>query len=320
MKLFVFAKKQRICNIGGIKIGGQPGDNPPVVIGSMFHEGDHLVEDRSARSFNRARAADLIKRQEQLSEETGIPALVDLEARTADEMKAYLDFYLGVSDAPFAIDMWNAKARMEVARHIASLGIQDKVLYNSLTHFDNNLADSATELKGLGFRHVVVQTYQKAAMLPEETLKSLDEMLTIIGPDTFDSVLVDTASVNLPAIAFSCLASRLVKERFGLPAGCCPTAGTFSWKKARALWGEEGLKVIDVAEHALSSLMWNDFLFCGPIARAPRMFPALAATEMIRAVFRAYETGNLPEERSNPLNLFFDDFADKWPEKLRGES
>ncbi len=312
--MFVIAREQRLCRIGRIQVGGQPGGNPPLLIGSMFHEGDRLVEDRVKRKFDRTRASDLIKRQAALSAETGIPAVVDLEARTADEMKTYLDFFLDLSDDPFAIDMWNPKQRIEVARHCAAMGIQNRVIYNSLTHFEPDLGETARELRSLGIRHVVVQTYKKTPMRPAETVQSLADLLAAIGPDTFETILVDTASVNLPAIAFACVASRLIKERFGLPTGCCPTAGIFGWKEARKLWGVEGEKVIDVAEHAVASLMWNDFLFYGPIARAPRMFPAMAATEVIRAALRFHETGVLPTEKGNLLNLFFADFLAQLPD------
>lgn len=307
--MFVFDKDQKLCKIGNLKVGGQPGDNPPLMIGSMFHDRDRLLESRSERKFDRVRAADLIKRQEELSQQTGIQALVDLVAVKADEMKCYVEFFLSVTDAPFAIDMWNAGPRMEVARYIASLGIQDRVVYNSFTHFDVNLAESAAELKALGFKHVVLQTYERPGQLPEHTVKSLRNMLSVIGPDSFESVLVDTASVNLPVTALSCIASRLIKEEFGLPVGCCPTTGTCTWQEAREMWGDDGVKAIDVTEHALASLMWNDFLFYGPVVRAPRVFPSIASTEVLRAVFRAYETRRLPEEKNHPLYKLFGDFA-----------
>ncbi|RJS86070.1 tetrahydromethanopterin S-methyltransferase subunit H, partial [Candidatus Bathyarchaeota archaeon] len=37
--MFKFNKKQKIFEIGKVKIGGQPGELPTVLIGSLFHEG-----------------------------------------------------------------------------------------------------------------------------------------------------------------------------------------------------------------------------------------------------------------------------------------
>ena len=43
--MFKFAGDQSVFDIGGVKIGGQPGENPTVMIGSIFYKGDKLVQD-----------------------------------------------------------------------------------------------------------------------------------------------------------------------------------------------------------------------------------------------------------------------------------
>lgn len=307
--MLVLKREQKVCQIGNLKVGGQPGENPPLMIGSMFHEKDQLLESRTTRKFNKAKAIELIKRQDELTALTGVPALVDLVAMTADEMKTYIDFYLSVSDKPFAIDMWRSGPRMEAARYVASLGIQDRVLYNSFTHWDGNVAEQAVELKELGFRHIVVQTFEKVGQFPADILKSLQKMLDWIGTDSFETVLVDTASTNLASIGLASLASRAVKEKFGFPAGCCPTVGTSTWKSARDMFGTLAYHSIDAIAHSLAAFMWNDFIFYGPLVSAKRLIPSIAATEVIRSVNRAYETGYLTYDSGHPVNLLFNDFA-----------
>lgn len=309
MTLLVLKKEQRICRIGAINVGGQPGENPPLMIGSMFHDKDKLLENRAERKFNRNLAVDLIKRQNELSEITGVPVLVDLVAMTSDEMKTYIEFFLSVSDAPFAIDMWRSGPRMEAVRYVASLGIQDRVVYNSFTHWDGNVAEQAAELKELGFKHIVVQTFEKVGQFPEDILKSLQKMLSWIGESTFETVLVDTASTNLASIGLASLASRMVKEEFGFPVGCCPTVGTSTWKGARDMFGNAGFLSIDAVIHSLAAFLWNDFIFYGPLVSAKRLIPAIAATEVIRTVNRSFETGELTDQSNHPVNLLFSDFA-----------
>jgi len=46
--LFKFGRKQEVFDIGGVKIGGQPGELPTVLIGSIFHEGHKIVKDSSS--------------------------------------------------------------------------------------------------------------------------------------------------------------------------------------------------------------------------------------------------------------------------------
>ena len=51
-----YARPQKVCNIDGLKVGGQPGENPPLLIGSMFQKGDILVESRKEHKFNQKAA------------------------------------------------------------------------------------------------------------------------------------------------------------------------------------------------------------------------------------------------------------------------
>ena len=34
--MFSYEREQKVCTIGSIKVGGQPGENPPLLIGNMF--------------------------------------------------------------------------------------------------------------------------------------------------------------------------------------------------------------------------------------------------------------------------------------------
>ena len=44
--MFKYQVKQKVCNIGGVKVGGQFGENPPLLIGNMFQKGDLILEDQ----------------------------------------------------------------------------------------------------------------------------------------------------------------------------------------------------------------------------------------------------------------------------------
>ena len=126
-----YARPQKVCNIGGLKVGGQPGENPPLLIGSMFQKGDVLVESRKEHKFNQKAAQERIHEMERLSRETGVPGMVAMVANTPDEIKAYVDFFVSVTDMPVAIDIWVQKTRQAAARHVAALGLPDRRLYTS---------------------------------------------------------------------------------------------------------------------------------------------------------------------------------------------
>lgn len=308
--MFSLKTEQKVCRIGNLVVGGRPGENPPLLISSMFHKGDKILESRKGKKFDEEKAKEYIQTQERLSKETGIPAMVAMVATSADEMKAYIDFFTSVSDMPFGIDMWVQDARLKAMEYVAELGLQDRVLYNSITPWDKDIPGQIKRLKELGVKHVVVQAFDQNNQMPEGRVTCLRQMLDLIGEGTFETILVDTSVMNLPAIAFSGIACRLVKEEFGWPAGTAASNGTWMWKKAREMWGDVGFKSMDSAGQAAAVLLWSDFIFYGPISTAPRIFPAIVATTTMLSTLAFYENKCLPSNSEHPLYKFFGDFAE----------
>jgi tetrahydromethanopterin S-methyltransferase subunit H len=307
---FRYGKEQKVCDIGGLKIGGQPGENPPLLIASLFQKGDKLVESRKQRKFDRQGAAARIREMERLSDETGVPGIVAMVANTPDEMKAYVDFFVSVSDQPFAIDIWVQKTRLEATRYICEQGLQDRLLYNSITPWDEDISAQVQVMKELGVKHIVVQAFDVEDKTPEGRPKSLRQMLEFVEDSGFESILVDTAVMNLPATAFSLLANSLVKEEFGLPVGGAPSNGTYMWKVSREMWGSRGFVGVDAGIHAISALA-SDFMLYGPMTGTQRIFPAVAAASALLATLVYDDTQTLPESERHPLNLLFSDMVEQ---------
>lgn len=317
--MFTLAKPQRVCRIGNMVVGGQPGENPPLLIASMFHKGDRILESRKGRQFDREKAREYILRQEELSQQTGIPAIVAMVATSVDEMKNYIDFFTSVSNMPFGIDMWVQEARLKAMEYVAELGLQDRVLYNSITPWDKDIPGQIKRLKELGVKHVVVQAFDQDNQMPEGRVTCLRRILELVGENGFETILVDTSVMNLPAVAFSGIACRLVKEEFGWPAGVAASNGTWMWKRAKELWGDLAFKSVDSAGQAASVLLWSDFLFYGPISAAPRIFPAIVSTTVMLSTLAFYERRQLPPNQSHPLYRFFEEFAGNLKAMIAGE-
>jgi tetrahydromethanopterin S-methyltransferase subunit H len=309
--LFTVLGNQKLCQIGDIKVGGPSGENPPLLIASMFHNGDRILESRKERKFDREKAKEYVLTMEELSQSTGIPGIVAMVANSADEMKTYIDFFTGISDQPFGIDMWVQKPRVEVMKYVAELGLQDRVLYNSITPWDKDIPGQIEELKELGVKHTVLQVFDEGDQTPAGRLKSFENMMEMIGHDTFETILVDTSVMNLPATPFSNIACKLIKEKYGWPAGVACSNGTYMWKDTREMWGKDGFAAMDSAGQAASLLFWSDFNFFGPIVGAKRIFPASVSTILMLATFIYHETGKLTENKNHPIYKFFNEFTDK---------
>lgn len=311
MSLFHFTRKQKIAEIGGIKIGGQPGENPIVLIGSIFHKGDELIEHRKEHRFNRKKARELIETQERLSRETGLPCMLDIVANSGDEFKAYLDFVIEVTELPFAIDAWMMKPKLEAARYVRNLGLLDRMLYNSLTVWSEDLKREKDEMKEIGVKHLVLVPFDDQDLMPSGRIKGLHRLFEALGEIRFESLLVDSSVMNAPATGISCLANYRIKEEFGLPVGSAPANGSYMWKEAREMWGKEGFAGIDAAVHSIAGVLWHDFLFYGPLTGAPRIFPAVATANSILAAIRYGEDHSLPQRKDHPFRKLFHPFVEK---------
>jgi tetrahydromethanopterin S-methyltransferase subunit H len=307
--MFLFAKDQKEYKINMITVGGQPGEHPPLLIASMFHNKDKILKDRKG-NFDRNRARELIKTQEELSASTGIPSMVAMVANSAEEARIYIDFFLETTDMPFGIDMWMAEKRAKATEYVAQLGVQDKFLYNSITPWDKDISGQVNKLKDLGIKHVVIQAFDDKDQTPEGRLKSLEQILSQ-GADGFETIIVDTSVMNLPATSFSLIANRIIKEKTGLPCGGAYSNGTHMWKDSKEIWGLDGFRTMDAVAQAMSSVLWSDFNFYGPIVTAPRIFPAVATAHVLLSTLVYYETRNIPENNNLPIRRYFSDFIEK---------
>lgn len=307
--MFRIEKEQKVFNLAGIKIGGQPAENPPLMIASMFHNKDRILEDRKG-SFDREKAKELIKKQEELSASTGIPSMVAMVANTPEEAEIYIDFFVETTDMPFGIDMWVAEKRAKATEHVARLGLQEKFLYNSITPWDKDIKGQVNRLKDLGIKHVVVQAFDDADQSPAGRLKSLERILEQ-GAGSFDTIIVDTSVMNLPATSFSLLANKMIKEKLGLPCGGAYSNGTHMWKESKEIWGLEGFRAMDAVAQGMSSVLWSDFNFYGPIVTAPRIFPAVATAHILLSTLVYDETKQLSENTELPIRKYFSGFLEK---------
>ena len=52
----ILGVEQKVYDIAGVKVGGNVGENPTVMIRSIFYKGDKTVHDEKTGPFNRERA------------------------------------------------------------------------------------------------------------------------------------------------------------------------------------------------------------------------------------------------------------------------
>lgn len=311
--MFKFEKEQTVCEIGGVKFGGQPGEYPTVICSSIFQTGDKVFTGKRKEGFDEKRAEELLKSQEKLTAETGIPGMADIVANTGKEFERFIDFVVSVTDMPFCIDAWVLKPKLAAAAYCAKKGLLDRMFYNSLTVWEKALETEIKEISQMGVKHVLLVVFDQEDQMPSGRITGTQRLLDAIekAGSEFESIFVDTSVMNGPATAFCGIANRMIKEKWGFPAASAPSNGSYMWKQARELWGFKGWSAADAALEALSAFMYHDMIFSGPMAGASRIFPAVAMADAFTATSAFAETRKMPTDPNHPLYKLFPDFVEQ---------
>jgi len=281
------------------------------VCSSIFQKGDRVFEGKRKEGFDEKRARELLKTQDRLWEETGVPGMADVVANSGKEFERYIDFVTSVSDMPFCVDAWQMKPKLEGAAYCAEKGLLDRMFYNSLTVWEEDLETEIREIAQIGVKHVLLVAFDMADQMPTGRIAGTQKLLDAIEKvgAQFESIFVDTSVMNGPATAFCGIANKLIKEKWGFPAASAPSNGSYMWKQAREMWGFKGWSAADAGLESLAAFMYHDMIFSGPMAGASRIMPAVAMADAFLATQVFAETKGLPELETHPLNKLFPDFV-----------
>ena len=98
--MFKFEKKQEVFDIYGVKIGGQPGEYPTALAGTIFYAGHNIISDEKEGIFDKQKAEDLLNTLDEMSDKTGNPAIVQIFGATPEALVNYIDFVTEHTNSP----------------------------------------------------------------------------------------------------------------------------------------------------------------------------------------------------------------------------
>ncbi len=302
-----FEREQKIFEIGGIHIGGQPGELATVLIGTIFYDGHKIVEDAERGIFDKEKAMELIKRQEELSEKTGNPHMIDVVGSTPAAIQRYVEFVANATNAPIFIDSTFTDVKLAGVKYSAEIGLLDRIVYNSLTYHVND--EEIETLKNIGVKSTVILGYNPKNVRPAGRIELLrgssskEGILQIADDAGIKNILIDTAVLDVPSIGWAAEAVYLVKNEFGLPSGGGPSNAVLEWKRINELGNQAKNVCMANAAVAIQQAGAN-FILYGPIGKADAIFPAVAMTDAIIA-YTIRLSGAKPKTKEHPLYKIF---------------
>lgn len=270
--MYKFKSEPKIMELNGIRIGGYPA-NPPVMIGTIFYHGHKVVQDPKEGEFDKEQVEFLIKSQEELSDKTGIPALVDIASESPKAMIKYMDFIAGLTKKPFLIDVVSRDILEVAVKHASEVGLLNRVIINSITPKTSD--DELSLLRQYGARNVVLLLYTPKVIDVNERLNIVNKLLPKLASAGINVPLVDTFVVDVPSLSISLRAMIYIKNEYGLPVGSGAHNAVSSMRKQfKQKYGKEGVDAMEITSDIAPLLMCGDFVLYGPIELHKYVLPA----------------------------------------------
>jgi len=309
LRLFKFATMQKIFEIGKVRIGGQPGELPTVLIGNIFYKGMPEVTDHKRGKFDSKKVLKWIKIAEKLSQKTGTPHFLDIMATYPEAMKQYIQFVTKNSESVILIDGANSETRVAGLEIVKETGLQEKVIFNAI--FPKMSRDELSAIRESRIDAAILLAQNEMDYSPEGRITALKGfngqigLLEIAKEARIKKILVDTIVFDVPSIAYAAEAVKLVKNELGYPAGCSPANATYDWKTSKDKLLKEAFAACNASAHALVQFSGANFLIYGPIKQAKNLIPACAINDAIIAYYASRRLGKRPLVNSHPLYKIF---------------
>jgi tetrahydromethanopterin S-methyltransferase subunit H len=293
-----FEVEQEKFTVGKVTIGGKLGENPTVLVGSIFyHKQKSLNFNEESGEFNRNECERLLKLQEEFSEKTGLPCMLDVVFPSKKWISRIADFITSVTDAPILIDAASAEIRLAALDYVKEAGFEDRCVYNSL-----NPESKKTEYEKInetGLKAVILLAYNTRDMTSKGRVSAIKQVLPEAKGCGIEKIFLDACVLDVPTLGLAFKAIFDFKNELGFPAGCGAHNAINTWRGLKTKMGSEAVKPCAAVASALTIAAGADFILYGPIEDAQFVFPAAA---MVNAAFDQImiENGKLPPP-SHPI-------------------
>ena len=288
--MFVFKRNQQSFDFGGLTIGGNPGENPTVLVGGMFFKGQPIMEDTREGIFDKTTAKQWIDTGLSMVEKTGHPLIIQAYGRTPVAMEKHLSWLADNFNGPFMFESTNAKARIRAIEYCDESGLSERAIYNSI-----NLSmkeDEKDKLKNSSMNMAVVLGWSPRATTLPDRMQTIKDALTLSESLGIEKVLVDPATMPVGAgYGLEYRTTLAIKSELGLPTCLGPHNAPSAWKFIRqpGLDDESTQIAALVASTVAAQLFAADSVMYGSMIHTKEVFTsvALIANAMASAVAEA---------------------------------
>jgi len=276
--MFSFTKKQKILNISGIEIGGQPGKYPTVLFGGLFFKGEPDYKNAEKQIINMI----------DISKKTGNPGVPDFFIKKEENVENIIDFIKKTlpKNYPFSVDITDPNVKTMVLEKLGKEKLLSRTIYNSI-HV--GITDEEKKyLKKYTPNTVILVSFNPKDKSPDGKIEVLENGAHLTSEGLFEiakkigikNIIVDTAALapgDYSGAAISAI--PVIKEEYGLPTGCAihNVVEKSKWLKDF----KNSKKPVDAASNVNIPLFGGDFAIFGPIENSDIVFPIIAWQDIL---------------------------------------
>lgn len=276
--MFTFDAEQAVYEISGVTIGGQPGEHATAMVASIFYKGDDLLHDPRTGEFDPEGAREAIRKVEELSERTGNPAILDVIGDSPEALIKHVDFVAEECDLPMFMDGPTPRIRSEAAKHVGEVGLQDRIIYNSIESSTKEVDIEIEAIQNAGIDAAVLLSIDTKNLTLQGRFDALEANLEVAEEAGIDKPLVDPAVIDIPDAGFASKAIYEIKDRYGIPAGCSPHNEAVRWELEDPL-SPDSWQLRQAVANASIIFFGADFNLYGTIHSAPEMYEVISTAD-----------------------------------------
>jgi tetrahydromethanopterin S-methyltransferase subunit H len=276
--MFSFTKEQKVFDISGISIGGQPGMYPTVLFGGLFFKGEP--------DFDEAKKHILTILP--LSKHTATPVIPDFFISKTEYIRPIVSFIKNElpTKYPFSIDVIDPSIKLEILFCLAEEKLLSRTIYNSIHIGSTNEEIEALEKNTPEM--VIIVAFNPKDTSPDGKIEVLENGAHLIESGLFDlvrkigieKILIDTAALAPGENSGAAIAAiPVIKEEYGLPTGCAihNVVEKSHWLNDFPL----AKKTVDVASNINIPLFGGNYAIFGPIKHAEHLIPLIAWQDIL---------------------------------------
>ncbi|MBD3253959.1 MAG: hypothetical protein GF383_02650 [Candidatus Lokiarchaeota archaeon] len=275
-----------------IRVGHGHFNFPPVLIGTMFYQGQTIVDRSNPEVFNGEKAKKRINTHNELSKKYKIPGMIEISAITPKSMIKYLDFYLENFNPPFVLG-GTFDARVAGIEYLNERGIKpNEYIYNTISNLKNK--KEIDLLKHNKIETVVIlilgsenmTSTQRFSYITAKTQPNNESIIDGLKRIGIPRIWVDGGVVDLESLAHILETQQLVSSSLNLPVGTAP--GLFLFKYASPRLNIKFHTRYRRASIFFIATWFSNFLFYGAIEDAKECFASVYQSYEFKKVLKSH--------------------------------